>query len=45
MNRRTHARLIRRTVAAIRAIDPCREITIDGLGGGYLPCRSWQTWV
>ena len=35
MNRRNHARLIRRTVAAIRAIDPCREITIDGLGGGY----------
>jgi len=35
MSRRKHAMLIRRTVAAIRAIDPCREITIDGLGGGY----------
>jgi hypothetical protein len=28
--------LIRRTVAAIRAIAPDREIVIDGLGGGYL---------
>ena len=35
MNRMNHARLIRRTVAAIRSIDPCRETTIDGLGGGY----------
>ncbi len=35
MNRRSHAGLIRRTVAAIRAIDPDRAITIDGLGGGY----------
>jgi hypothetical protein len=35
MTRRNHAMLIRRTVAAIRAIDPRREITIDGLGGGY----------
>ena len=35
MTRRNHAGLIRRTEASIRAIDPCREITIDGLGGGY----------
>ena len=35
MTRRTHARLVRRTAASIWAIDPCREITIDGLGGGY----------
>lgn len=35
MTRKNHAALIRRTVAAIRAIDPCREIVIDGLGGGY----------
>jgi aryl-phospho-beta-D-glucosidase BglC (GH1 family) len=35
MNRRNHAMLIRRTVAAIRTIDPGREITIDGLGGGF----------
>jgi endoglucanase len=32
-----HASLIRRTVAAIRSIDPHREIFIDGLGGGYSP--------
>ena len=31
-----HARIIRRTVAAIRAIDPDREIVIDGLAGGHL---------
>jgi hypothetical protein len=35
MTRQNHAALIRRTVAAIRAIDPAREIIIDGLGGGY----------
>jgi len=35
MTRRNHASLMRRTLAAIRAIDPDREITIDGLGGGY----------
>jgi len=29
-----HAELMRRTVAAIRAIDPEREIAINGLGGG-----------
>ena len=33
---RNHAALIRRTVAAIRAIHEDREIVIDGLGGGYL---------
>jgi aryl-phospho-beta-D-glucosidase BglC (GH1 family) len=31
-----HADLIRRTVKAIRAIDPDREIVIDGLAGGNL---------
>jgi endoglucanase len=36
MTRDNHAALIRRTVAAIREIDPEREITIDGLGGGHL---------
>jgi endoglucanase len=35
MTRQHHAALIRRTVAAIRAIDPKRGIVIDGLGGGY----------
>lgn len=36
MTREIHAALIRRTVAAIRAVDPEREIVIDGLGGGNL---------
>lgn len=36
LTRENHAALIRRTVAAIRAIDPDREIVIDGLGGGHL---------
>lgn len=36
MTRENHAALIRRTVAAIRTIDPQREMVIDGLGGGYL---------
>ena len=36
MTRANHATLIRHTVAAIRKIDPDREIVIDGLGGGYL---------
>src|SRR6266545_36370 len=36
MTRKNHATLIRCTVAAIRAIDPDREMIIDGLGGGYL---------
>ena len=36
MTRQSHAALIRRTVSAIRAIDPQREIVINGLGGGYL---------
>lgn len=36
MTRQNHGALIRRTVAGIRAIDPYREIVIDGLGGGYL---------
>lgn len=36
MTRKNHAALVRRTVAAIRAIDVQREIVIDGLGGGYL---------
>jgi endoglucanase len=33
--RENHAALIRRTVAAIRAIDPGRQIVIDGIGGGH----------
>jgi len=36
LTRANHAALIRRTVAAIRSIDPAREIVIDGLGGGHL---------
>ncbi len=36
LSRENHAALIRRTVAAIRAIDPAREIVADGLGGGSL---------
>lgn len=36
LTRENHAALIRRTVSAIRAIDPQREIVIDGLGGGHL---------
>jgi aryl-phospho-beta-D-glucosidase BglC (GH1 family) len=36
LTRDTHAALMRRTVAAIRAIDPARPIVIDGLGGGNL---------
>ena len=35
MTRESHAALIRRTVSAVRRIDPHRQITIDGLGGGY----------
>lgn len=35
MTRDGHAALMRRTVAAIRTIDPTREIVIDGLGGGH----------
>jgi aryl-phospho-beta-D-glucosidase BglC (GH1 family) len=34
--REIHERLIRRTVSAIRAIDPDRAIVIDGLGCGHL---------
>jgi endoglucanase len=36
MTREHHAAVIRRTVAAIRAIDPDRAIVIDGLAGGNL---------
>lgn len=36
LTRESHAALIRRTAAAIRSIDPAREIVIDGLGGGHL---------
>jgi hypothetical protein len=35
MTRANHAALIRRTISAIRKIDPKREIIVDGLGGGY----------
>lgn len=34
--RDAHQRVIRRTVKAIREIDPKREIVIDGLAGGHL---------
>lgn len=34
MTRENHAAVMRRTVAAIRAIDPQREIVIDGIYGG-----------
>jgi endoglucanase len=36
MTRANHAALVRRTVKAIRAITPEREIVIDGLAGGNL---------
>ncbi|HPH97095.1 MAG TPA: cellulase family glycosylhydrolase [Anaerolineaceae bacterium] len=36
LTRENHASLIRRTTAAIRAVDPGRPIIIDGLGGGNL---------
>lgn len=36
LTRENHAALIRRTVATIRAVDPQRPITIDGLGGGNI---------
>lgn len=36
MTREVHARVIRRAVAAIRAVDPTRPIAIDGLAGGHL---------
>jgi endoglucanase len=34
MTRATHAQVMRRTVAAIRAIDPTRQISINGINGG-----------
>jgi len=36
MHRDNHAALMRRTIAAVRAIDPARPIVIDGLGGGNI---------
>ncbi|CAG0935786.1 endoglucanase [Thermoflexales bacterium] len=36
LTRDNHAALMRRTITAIRAITPDREIVIDGLGGGHL---------
>jgi len=36
LTRDNHAALMRRTVAAVWAIDPARPITIDGLAGGNL---------
>ncbi|MBN1887732.1 MAG: cellulase family glycosylhydrolase [Thermoflexales bacterium] len=36
MTRENHAAIIRRTVSAIRAVDPAREVVIDGLNGGNL---------
>ncbi len=38
MSRRDHERVIRTTVAAIRAIDPGRTIVVDGLAWGSDPC-------
>ena len=32
--REIHEKVMRRTVAAIRAVDPAREIVLDGIGGG-----------
>jgi endoglucanase len=37
MTRADHERVIRATVAAIRAIDPQRRIIIDGIAGGHTP--------
>ena len=36
MNRENHEAVMRRTVAAVRAIDPDREIVLDGCGAGKL---------
>lgn len=36
MTREIHADLMQRTTAAVREIDPEREIVIDGLGGGHM---------
>lgn len=36
LTRDRHEALMRRTIKAIRAIDPQREIVLDGLGGGNL---------
>ncbi len=36
LTRANHAALILRTTAAIRAVDPEREIVIDGLAGGHV---------
>jgi len=36
MTRDVHEKLIRRVVAAVRAIDPDRTIVIDGLEGGHI---------
>jgi aryl-phospho-beta-D-glucosidase BglC (GH1 family) len=35
MTRANHEAVMRRTVAAIRSIDPSRQIVIDGIGGGH----------
>jgi len=32
--REKHAEVMRRTIATIRAVDPTREIVLDGMGGG-----------
>jgi len=36
LTRENHEALMRRVVRAVRAVDPGREIVIDGLGGGHL---------
>ena len=35
MTRENHEQIMRRTIAAIRAITPTRAITPDGLSGGH----------
>lgn len=34
-SRAVHERLMRRAVAAVRAVDPDREVALDGVGGGH----------
>jgi endoglucanase len=41
MNREDHERVIRRVVAAIRAVDAERLIIADGLGCGTIPCPEF----
>lgn len=36
MTRDNHEALMRRVVGAIRAVDPARPVTLDGIGGGHI---------